>query len=192
MIRILSILILTLYTSICFSQNIKTIDTINLDEVSVKILREPNKKNLSVFSINSISTEEIQRYASQINLSEYLNLIPSVFIMNNNNFAQDERISIRGFGSRANFGVRGIKIFVDDIPETFVDGQSQIDNINFEIIDNIEVLRGVNSSLYGSSSGGVISIRTIEDFKDKLEFTYIGNLPKNFQFKNSRVVKPLS
>ena len=88
--------------------------------------------------------------------------------MNNNNFAQDERISIRGFGSRANFGVRGIKIFVDDIPETFVDGQSQIDNINFEIIDNIEVLRGVNSSLYGSSSGGVISIRTIEDFNDKL------------------------
>ena len=59
-------------------------------------------------------------------------------------------------------------IFVDDIPETFVDGQSQIDNINFEIIDNIEVLRGVNSSLYGSSSGGVISIRTIEDFNDKL------------------------
>ena len=168
MIRILSTLILTLYTSICFSQNIKTIDTINLDEVAVKILREPNKKNLSVFSINSISTEEIQRYASQINLSEYLNLIPSVFIMNNNNFAQDERISIRGFGSRANFGVRGIKIFVDDIPETFVDGQSQIDNINFEIIDNIEVLRGVNSSLYGSSSGGVISIRTIEDFNDKL------------------------
>ena len=168
MIRILSILILTLYTSICFSQNIKTIDTINLDEVAVKILREPNKKNLSVFSINSISTKEIQRYASQINLSEYLNLIPSVFIMNNNNFAQDERISIRGFGSRANFGVRGIKIFVDDIPETFVDGQSQIDNINFEIIDNIEVLRGVNSSLYGSSSGGVISIRTIEDFNDKL------------------------
>ena len=102
--RILSTLILTLYTSICFSQNIKTIDTINLDEVAVKILREPNKKNLSVFSINSISTEEIQRYASQINLSEYLNLIPSVFIMNNNNFAQDERISIRGFGSRANFG----------------------------------------------------------------------------------------
>ena len=54
--RILSTLILTLYTSICFSQKIKTIDTINLDEVAVKILREPNKKNLSVFSINSIAT----------------------------------------------------------------------------------------------------------------------------------------
>ena len=168
MIRILSLLILTIYTSISFSQTNTSIDTINLADVAVKIFREPNKQNLSVFSINSISTEEIQRYASQINLSEYLNLIPSVFIMNNNNFAQDERISIRGFGSRAYFGVRGIKIFVDDIPETFVDGQSQIDNINFEIIDNIEVLRGVNSSLYGSSSGGVISIRTIEDFNDKL------------------------
>ena len=85
--------------------------------------------------------------------------------MNSNNYAQDERISIRGFGSRANFGVRGIKIYVDGLPETFVDGQSQLDNINLEIINQIEVLRGVNSSLYGNSSGGIISISTIDFFE---------------------------
>ena len=92
--------------------------------------------------------------------------------MNNNNYAQDARISIRGFGSRANFGVRGIKIFVDGIPETSPDGQSQTDNINLEIIEDIEVYRGNNSSLFGSSSGGVISINTVENFEK--DFVNIG------------------
>ena len=146
------------------SQVIQTNDTIVLDEVSVKILRESNKEELSIYSISKIDLDLKQKYLRQYNLSEYLNYIPGVFIMNSNNYAQDERISIRGFGSRANFGVRGIKIYVDGLPETFVDGQSQLDNINLEIINQLEVLRGVNSSLYGNSSGGIISISTIDFF----------------------------
>ena len=147
------------------SQVIQTNDTIVLDEVSVKILRESNKEELSIYSISKIDLDLKQKYLRQYNLSEYLNYVPGVFIMNSNNYAQDERISIRGFGSRANFGVRGIKIYVDGLPETFVDGQSQLDNINLEIINQIEVLRGVNSSLYGNSSGGIISISTIDFFE---------------------------
>ena len=92
--------------------------------------------------------------------------------MNNNNFAQDARISIRGFGARANFGIRGIKIFVDGIPETSPDGQSQIDNVNLEIIERITVYRGNNSSFFGSSAGGVISITTLENFEEN--FVNIG------------------
>ena len=147
------------------SQVIQTNDTIVLDEVLVKILRESNKEELSIYSISKIDLDLKQKYLRQYNLSEYLNYVPGVFIMNSNNYAQDERISIRGFGSRANFGVRGIKIYVDGLPETFVDGQSQLDNINLEIINQIEVLRGVNSSLYGNSSGGIISISTIDFFE---------------------------
>ena len=147
------------------SQVIQTNDTIVLDEVSVKILREYNKEELSIYSISKIDLDLKQKYLRQYNLSEYLNYVPGVFIMNSNNYAQDERISIRGFGSRANFGVRGIKIYVDGLPETFVDGQSQLDNINLEIINQLEVLRGVNSSLYGNSSGGIISISTIDFFE---------------------------
>lgn len=147
------------------SQVIQTNDTIVLDEVSVKILRESNKEELSIYSISKIDLDLKQKYLRQYNLSEYLNYVPGVFIMNSNNYAQDERISIRGFGSRANFGVRGIKIYVDGLPETFVDGQSQLDNINLEIINQLEVLRGVNSSLYGNSSGGIISISTIDFFE---------------------------
>ena len=147
------------------SQIIQTNDTIVLDEVSVKILRESNKEQKSIYSISKIDLDLKQKYLRQYNLSEYLNYVPGVFSMNSNNYAQDERISIRGFGSRANFGVRGIKIYVDGLPETFVDGQSQLDNINLEIINQLEVLRGVNSSLYGNSSGGIISISTIDFFE---------------------------
>lgn len=147
------------------SQIIQTNDTIVLDEVSVKILRESNKEQKSIYSISKIDLNLKQKYLRQYNLSEYLNYVPGVFSMNSNNYAQDERISIRGFGSRANFGVRGIKIYVDGLPETFVDGQSQLDNINLEIINQLEVLRGVNSSLYGNSSGGIISISTIDFFE---------------------------
>ena len=104
--------------------------------------------------------------------------------MNNNNYAQDPRISIRGFGSRANFGVRGIKIFVDGIPETSPDGQSQTDNINLAIIESLEVFRGNNSSLFGSSSGGAISITTFENFKE--DFVRIGYSAGSFETSKSQ------
>jgi iron complex outermembrane receptor protein len=77
------------------------------------------------------------------------------------------RISIRGFGARSAFGIRGIKLIVDGIPETTPDGQSQLDNLPLGLISNIEILRGPNANLYGNSSGGVISINTLTKPNDK-------------------------
>mgnify|MGYP003312276505 FL=1 len=136
-----------------------------LDEIVVgPINRFLGNKEL-VYPVTNLRFKKFQTLTQQINISEYLESVPGLFIMNNNNFAQDARISIRGFGSRANFGIRGIKIFVDGIPETSPDGQSQIDNINLEIVDRISIYRGNNSSFFGSSAGGVISITTLEDFE---------------------------
>jgi len=101
----------------------------------------------------------------QLSLQEYTQQIPGLFAQNTTNFAQDLRISIRGFGSRAAFGIRGIKLIVDGIPETTPDGQGQLDNLNLGIIDRIEVLKGPSSSLYGNASGGVISIQTINQIE---------------------------
>lgn len=155
------------------SQDINTVqDTIVLKEVSVEAISIYSKEKKELYPINEITFEEFQSLTPQNNLGEYLESVPSLFVMNNHNFAQDSRISIRGFGSRANFGIRGIKIFVDGIPETSPDGQTQIDNINLEIIEKIKVYRGNNSSFFGSSSGGIISITTLENF-DK-NFVNIG------------------
>ena len=88
-------------------------DTIVLKEVSVEAISIYSKEKKELYPIDEINVEEFQSLTPQNNLGEYLESVPSLFVMNNHNFAQDSRISIRGFGSRANFGIRGIKIFVD-------------------------------------------------------------------------------
>ena len=148
-------------------------DTISLDGVTLEAIKIPLKEKKALYPISKFNFKNYQFLTPQVNISEFLESVPGLFILNNNNYAQDPRISIRGFGSRANFGVRGIKIFVDGIPETSPDGQSQTDNINLAIIEKLEVFRGNNSSLFGSSSGGAISITTVEDFeKDFVRLGY--------------------
>ncbi|WP_262250695.1 Plug domain-containing protein, partial [Escherichia coli] len=95
-----------------------------------------------------------------VNLSESLTSVPGLQVQNRQNYAQDLQISIRGFGSRSAFGVRGIRLYVDGIPATMPDGQGQISNIDINSIQDVEVLRGPFSALYGNASGGVINVTT--------------------------------
>ena len=111
-------------------------------------------------AVARIEKEDIQKGQPALTLDESLSILPGLFFQNPYNFAQGLRISIRGFGARSPFGIRGIKILVDDIPQTLPDGISQLDAIDPGIIDHIEVLRGPSASLYGNASGGVISIVT--------------------------------
>jgi len=180
------IAIFILQSFYCFSQNsIK--DSIQLKEVVITITKiKDSLKNLP-FSISSINYLKFQTTANQFHLSEYIEKIPGVFISNDNNFAQDARISIRGFGSRANFGIRGIKLIVDGVPETTPDGQTQLDNLNLEIIEKIELIRGVSSSFYGNSSAGVIKIKSISGFNNN--FSKIGySLGSNNQSKKQAII----
>ena len=112
----------------------------------------------------------------QNSLQEYLLRSPSIFTQNANNKAQDLRISIRGFGARSAFGVRGVKIIVDGIPETTADGQGQLDNLNLGIIERIEVLNNGSAALYGNASGGVVNISTTDErvFDEKPQFLHLG------------------
>ncbi len=109
-------------------------------------------------AIGVVDQATIQEARQQLGLDESLARIPGLFMQNRFNFAQDLRVSIRGFGARANFGIRGIKIIVDGIPETLPDGQGQVDNIDLSSVRQIAVLRGPASALYGNASGGAIIV----------------------------------
>jgi iron complex outermembrane receptor protein len=111
-------------------------------------------------AVSVVEQNDIQLGQPTVGLDESLNRVPGVFSQNSFNFAQDQRISIRGFGTRAAFGVREIRLVVDGLPETSPDGQTELDNVDLGAARRIEVLRGPVSSLYGNASGGVISILT--------------------------------
>lgn len=111
-------------------------------------------------SVSVVGQEQIQLARPQLTLGESLAQVPGVFTQNRDNFSQDLRISIRGFGSRAQFGVRGIKLLVDGFPMTTPDGQGQVDTLQLSTTGRIEVLRGPSASLYGSAAGGVIRIES--------------------------------
>jgi iron complex outermembrane receptor protein len=115
-------------------------------------------------SIDRIDAQTIQSGQLQVNLSESLLTVPGVSAQNRQNYAQDLQLSVRGFGARSNFGVRGVRLYSDGIPGTMPDGQGQFSQFDLSSADRIEVLRGPFSALYGNSSGGVISIFT-EDAK---------------------------
>ncbi len=118
------------------------------------------------YSISVLNFKENQKLFQQLSLQEYLEGVPGLFSLNANNYAQDLRISLRGFGARSAFGIRGIKIIIDGIPETTPDGQGQIDNAPLGLIEKIEVLRGPQASFYGNAAGGVISIKTIDSLSE--------------------------
>lgn len=106
-------------------------------------------------SIQKVQAATVQNNAN-VNLSEVLQGVAGLQINNRENYAQDLQISMRGFGARSTFGVRGIRMYVDGIPATMPDGQGQSSNIDLNSLDHIEVLTGPFSSLYGNSSGGTI------------------------------------
>ncbi|MDG2471602.1 MAG: TonB-dependent receptor [Pseudomonadales bacterium] len=140
--------------------SIQTTFSSNLEEVIVNAAIIPEQSARLPIAIDKLDREHITRARAQLGLDESLNSIPGLVMQNRYNFAQDLRISIRGFGARAAFGIRGVKIIVDGIPTTLADGQGSIDSIDIGSIGNIEVIKGASSSLYGNASGGVISINT--------------------------------
>ena len=111
-------------------------------------------------AITGVDRDTIESAGPQVNLSESLNRVPGLTILNRQNYAQDLQVSIRGFGARSSFGIRGIRLLVDGIPATTPDGQGQGSSISLTSTERIEVLRGPLALLYGNSSGGVIQAFT--------------------------------
>ena len=149
------------------AQNQSALATITLSEVALQAPKTETPRNQLPFSLSVQSVDEFQKIYQQLSLQEYLVAVPGLFTQNANNYAQDLRISLRGFGARAAFGIRGIKIIVDGIPETTPDGQGQLDNLPLGLLSSVEVLRGPSASLYGNASGGVLYLNTLDQLENE-------------------------
>ena len=131
-----------------------------LPEIVITATRTPQSSFDLPVSVDTVSARQIHEGQLQVNLSESLVEVPGVSIQSRQNYAQDLQLSVRGFGARSSFGVRGVRLYSDGIPGTMPDGQGQFSQFDLGSADHIEVLRGPFSALYGNSSGGVIAIFT--------------------------------
>ena len=138
-------------------------DTLNLDEIMLKsaLINQANP----ALTVSEISYDEYGIKA--VNFQDAIDFSAGLWITNSENQAQDNRMAIRGFGARSAFGIRGLKIILDGVPLTTPDGQSQVDNIPFELIENVEIMKSLSSTRYGNASGGVVSISTFSNLTDK-------------------------
>jgi iron complex outermembrane receptor protein len=135
-------------------------DVTVIDPITVTATRRAERAFDVPASVDTIDSATLHDGQPQVNLSETLSRIPGVFAANRQNYAQDLQISSRGFGARAAFGVRGVRLYQDGIPVTMPDGQGQTGSFSLLSAQRIEILRGPFSALYGNASGGVISVFT--------------------------------
>jgi len=139
-------------------------DTVELSPIVVSVLRSPVRLDRLPFSASIIAGRDLAQGNSGLSIEEALHALPGVRVQNRYNAAVGERISIRGFGARSQFGVRGIKILVDGIPATLPDGQSTLDHLDIGSLGRVEALRGPAAALYGNGAGGVLLFRSAEPY----------------------------
>ena len=131
-----------------------------IDVVVVSATRNKQFASDLPVSIDRISDDVLRDGKLQANLSEAIARVPGINAENRQNYAQDLQISSRGFGARASFGVRGIRLYADGIPATMPDGQGQVAHFDLSSAESLEIMRGPFSVLYGNAAGGVISLVT--------------------------------
>lgn len=124
------------------------------------VLRTSVELERAPFAVSIATKEQIQRGKPGFALDEALAGVPGVQVDNRFNYALGERISIRGFGSRAQFGVRGIRVLLDGIPMTTADGQTTLNNVDVASLARVEIVRGPASALHGNAAGGVIQMES--------------------------------
>jgi len=132
----------------------------SLDAVTVTATRIEQPSFDAPVSVDVIGVDPAAAQAPGVNLSESLGRAPGIVVRNRQNYAQDLQVSKRGFGARAAFGVRGVRLMQDGIPLTMPDGQGQTGLFDLDAAARIEVLRGPFAALYGNSAGGVLSLFT--------------------------------
>ena len=154
--RVLAAIVLAGASLACIAQEAGT--PVSQEPVVVSATRAEVRAFDAPAAIGAVDASLIQSAGPGVNLSESLNRIPGITVLNRQNYAQDLQLSIRGFGARSTFGIRGVRVIVDGIPATMPDGQGQASSIVLPAASRIEVLRGPLALLYGNAGGGVVQV----------------------------------
>jgi iron complex outermembrane receptor protein len=144
----------------CAQSHAQEVAVVPLDSVVVSATRGEMRAFDAPAAIGTVDKDTIREAGPMVNLSEAIDRVPGVSVLNRQNYAQDLQLSIRGFGSRSTFGIRGVRLIVDGIPATMPDGQGQASNVSLGSAARIEVLRGPLALLYGNAAGGVVQVFT--------------------------------
>jgi iron complex outermembrane receptor protein len=147
-----------------------SLKTYEIDEVVTTGTRT-SKRIIDVpYSIERIDNTQY-KFDRKVSVSDVLGSVPGLF-MQSRYGNHDVRISIRGFGSRSNSGIRGVRILLDGIPESEPDGQTRIEAIDFQSVGKIEIVKGNSSSLYTNAPGGVINFINDIDFANSFAVNF--------------------
>lgn len=160
---------MSLWTAAVSAEN-----AVSLDPIEVTAPAPGRDLMRTPAAVSAVEAPDLRQGRQGLQLDESLSRIPGVLFQNRYNYAQNLRISIRGFGARAPFGVRGIRLRVDGLPETLPDGQSQVDAIDLESISRVEVIRGPAAAVYGNAAGGVVDIQTADRIESGHRFELRG------------------
>ncbi len=158
----LALTLLLITTIIDLIAQTDTLSSQNIQSITITATRLSSDQYRMPLAITVLNKNQLQSVQQQLSIHDVLATVPGVFVQNPDNFSQDLRISIRGFGARAAFGIRGIRIITDGISESTPDGQADVDNIDAGALQSMEVLKGASSALYGNASGGIIYLKTEE------------------------------
>ncbi len=131
-----------------------------LDSLHVTVSRTSVRPDELPLALSVVDLGETAVPDRRVSLENALGGVPGVFVQNRRNFSLGDRITMRGTGSRSQFGVRGIQVILDGIPLTLPDGQTALGNLDLATAGRVELIRGPASALYGNASGGVIRVRT--------------------------------
>ena len=135
-------------------------EEVSLGEVVVSASRSEQRRFDAAAAIDAVRVDPFRTASPLVNLSEVLSAVPGLQVRDRQNYAQDLQLSVRGFGTRSTFGVRGVRILIDGIPATMPDGQGQAATASLTSAKRIEILRGPVAQLYGNAAGGVLQVFT--------------------------------
>jgi len=138
----------------------------------IEILIVEGKQSASSLSSSTLKNTRQDFKPGLTEVNDILVGLPGLQIDSRSNFAQDTRISLRGFGARSAFGIRGIDLLVDGVPISTPDGQGQLSSVQLNRIEQVQVMSGPIAALYGNSPGGVISLTSQQPEKSGVNAHY--------------------